>query len=59
MAKKQEKPPKRRTQLRDLPAKEKTLAAEEQRRVKGGADAFDTTSDARGLAIGTRVIVRG
>ncbi|HEY0080764.1 MAG TPA: hypothetical protein VGB73_19335 [Pyrinomonadaceae bacterium] len=51
--------PKRRTRVQDLPKEEKTLSQDEQKRVKGGdfTDALDL--DARGVAVGKGIRVRG
>lgn len=37
------KPPKRRTQVKDLPQKEKALTADEVKKVKGGAASVSDT----------------
>lgn len=46
----EKKTPKKRTQIKDLPKKEKELTREEQKQVQGGA---------RGLAVGIRTVGSG
>jgi hypothetical protein len=55
----EKKGPKRRTQVRELPKQEKKLSKDEQKKVKGGEDIGSVEYDAKGLAIGRGVRVRG
>ena len=48
----------RRTQVKDLPRKEKELTKEDQKRVKGGEAGSGDDTNARGLAIGKGIRTR-